>query len=124
MHEAQAEWVLRTAPSPEPEDFVDAFDLPGQAPDAADAPPLPPAPPSSNMPAPAASAPPLLRILPIPDSPESSEPEFEEEETPDETLLVVPDEDDPGILLVSPSPPRPLGRAQARSFPPRLPPPN
>ena len=123
MHEAQAEWVLRTAPSPEPEDFADAFDLPGQAPDAADAPPLPPAPPSPNAPAPAASAPPLLRILPIPDSPESPEPEVEEDVS-DETHLVVPDEDDPGILLVSPSPPRPLGRALARSFPPRLPPPN
>ena len=36
MHEAQAEWVLRRAPSPDPADFDadDYVDLPGQAPDA------------------------------------------------------------------------------------------
>ena len=44
MHEAQAEWCLRAAPSPDPEPFEDAFDLPGEAPAAADATPPPPAP--------------------------------------------------------------------------------
>ena len=120
MHEAQAEWCLRTAPSPEPEDFGDAFDLPGQAPNAADAPPLPPAHPSPDAPAAAASAPPLLRILPIPDSLASPEPEVEPDDF-DETHLVVHGNDDPGILLVSPSPPRPIGRVLATSVPPRLP---
>ena len=37
MHEAQAEWCLRTAPSPDPEDFGDTFDLPGEPPAAANA---------------------------------------------------------------------------------------
>ena len=102
MHEAQAEWCLRTVPSPEPVDLGDAFDLPGQAPDAADAPPPPPSPPSATPAAAAASSPPLLRILPIPDSPESPWPEVEPDD-PDETHLVVDGNDDPGILLVSPS---------------------
>ena len=70
MHEAQAEWVLRHAPSLDPGDFADKFDLPGQAPDAAAAPPHPPAPPSTGTTTPtaAASVPPLLRVIPIPDS--------------------------------------------------------
>ena len=119
MHEAQAEWCLRTAPSPEPEDFGDAFDLPDQAPNAANAPPLPPTHPSPT-PAAAASAPPLLRILPVPDSPASPEPEVEPDDF-DETHLVVDGNDDPGILLVSPSLPRPIARVFAQSVPPRLP---
>ena len=119
MHEAQAEWVLRPAPSPELDDFADGFDLPGQAPNAADAPPLPPAHPPSDAPAAAASAPPLLRIIPIPDSPASPEPEIEADES-DKTHLIVDGNDDPGILLVSPSPPRPLSRVLAASVPPRL----
>ena len=61
----------------------------------------------------------VLRILPIPDSPESPEPEVEPDDF-DETHLVVEGNDDPGILLVSPSPPRPLGRVLAASVPPRL----
>ena len=126
MHEAQAEWCLRTAPSPDPEDFGDAFDLPGEPPAAANAPPPPPtpSPPTATPAVAAASSPPLLRILPIPDSPESPEPEVEADDASDETHLIVWGNDDPGILLVSPSPPRPLGRVFARSFPPRLPPPN
>ena len=119
MHEAQAEWCLRTAPSPDPEDFGDAFDLPGEPPAAADAPPHPPSPPTATPAVAAASSPPLLRILPIPDSPESPEPEVEPDDF-DETHLVVEGNDDPGILLVSPSPPRPLGRVLAASVPPRL----
>ena len=119
MHEAQAEWCLRTAPSPEPVDFGDDFDLPGQAPAAADAPPPPLSPPAATPAAAAASSPPLLRILPIPDSPESPEPEVEPDNF-DETHLIVEGNDDPGILLVSPSPPRPLGRVLAASVPPRL----
>ena len=83
MHEAQAEWCLRT-PSPEPADF----DLPGQAPAAADAPPPPLSPPAATPAAAAASSPPLLRILPIPDSPESPEPEVEPDDF-DDTHLVV-----------------------------------
>ena len=122
MHEAQAEWCLRAAPSPEPEPFEDAFDLPGEAPAAADATPPPPAPspPTATPAAAAASSPPLLRILPIPDSPESPEPEVEADDFADETHLIVEGNDDPGILLVSPSPPRPLGRALATSVPPHL----
>ena len=122
MHEAQAEWCLRAAPSPEPELFEDAFDLPGEAPAAADATPPPPAPspPTATPAAAAASSPPLLRILPIPDSPESPEPEVEADDFADETHLIVEGNDDPGILLVSPSPPRPLGRVFATSVPPRL----
>ena len=122
MLEAQAEWCLRAAPSPDPEPFEDAVDLPGAAPAAAIATPPPPAPspPTATPAAAAASSPPLLRILPIPDSPESPEPEVEADD-PDETHLVVDGNDDPGILLVSPSPPRPLGRTLAVSVPPRLP---
>ena len=119
MHEAQAEWCLRT-PSPEPVEFLDDFDLPDQAPAAADVPPPPLSPPAATPAAAAASSPPLLRILPIPDSPESPEPEVEADES-DETHLIVWGNDDPGILLVSPSPPRPIGRILAASVPPRLP---
>ena len=119
MHEAQAEWCLRAAPSPEPELFEDAFDLPGEPPAAADAPPHPPSPPTATPAVAAASSPPLLRILPIPDSPESPEPEVEADAS-DETHLIVYGNDDPGILLVSPSPPRPLGRILAASVPPRI----
>ena len=118
MHEAQAEWCIRT-PSPEPVEFLDDFDLPDQAPAAADVPPPPLSPPAATPAAAAASSPPLLRILPIPDSPESPEPEVEPDDF-DETHLVVEGNDDPGILLVSPSPPRPLGRVLAASVPPRL----
>ena len=120
MHEAQAEWCLRTAPSPDPEDFGDAFDLPGEPPAAAAAPPHPPSPPTATPAVAASSSPPLLRILPIPDSPESPEPEVEADDFSDETHLIVEGNDDPGILLVSPSPPRPLGRVLATSIPPRL----
>ena len=119
MHEAQAEWCIRT-PSPEPVGFLDDFDLPDQAPAAADVPPPPLSPPAATPAAAAASSPPLLRILPIPDSPESPEPEVEPDDFSDETHLIVDGNDDPGILLVSPSPPRPLGRALATSVPPRL----
>ena len=121
MHEAQAKWILRSAPSPEPEDFADAFDLPGQAPDAAATPPHPPTPPPTGAVSTtaAASAPPLLRIVPIPDSPASPEPEVPADSS-DETHLIVWGNDDPGILLVSPSPPRPLGRILAASVPPRI----
>ena len=121
MHEAQAEWCLRAAPSPEPELFEDAFDLPGEPPAAANATPPPPAPspPTATPAVAAASSPPRLRILPIPDSPESPEPEVEADVC-DETHLIVHGNDDPGILLVSPSPPRPLGRVIATSVPPRL----
>ena len=118
MHEAQAEWCIRT-PSPEPVEFLDDFDLPDQAPAAADVPPPPLSPPAATPAAAAASSPPLLRILPIPDSPESPEPEVEPDDF-DETHLVVEGNDDPGILLVSPSPPRPLGRVLAASVTPRL----
>ena len=119
MHEAQAEWCLRAAPSPEP--FEDAFDLPGEAPAAADVTPPPPAPspPTATPAVAAASSPPRLRILPIPDSPESPEPEVEADVC-DETHLIVHGNDDPGVLLVSPSPPRPQGRVIATSVPPRL----
>ena len=122
MHEAQAEWCLRAAPSPDPEPFEDAFDLPGEAPAAADATPPPPAPspPTATPAIAAASSPPLLRILPIPDSPESPEPEVEPDDFSDETHLIVDGNDDPAILLISPSPPRPLGRVLATSVPPRL----
>ena len=125
MHEAQAEWVLRQAPSPDLGDFADEVDLPGQAPDAAAAPPHPPAPPATGTTTPtaAASAPPLLRIIPISDSPASPEPEAPEDDL-DETHLIVWATDDETILLVSPSPPRPLGRLLARLVPPRLPPRN
>ena len=125
MHEAQGEWALRWAPSPDPEDSDDYVNLPGQAPDADAAPPHPPAPPQGDTKTStaAASAPPLLRILPIPDSPTSPEPEVEADDF-DETHLIVDGNDDPGILLVSPSPPRPIGRVFARSVPPRLPSPN
>ena len=114
MHEAQAEWVLRHLPSPDPGDFANGLGLPGQAPNAADAPPLQPAPPSAGTTTTtaAASAPPLLRIVPIPDSPASPEPEVLADES-DETHLIVWGNDDPGILLVSPSPPRPIGRVFA-----------
>ena len=44
MHEAQAEWYVRAAPSPDPEPFEDAFDLPGEVPAAANATPPPPTP--------------------------------------------------------------------------------
>ena len=118
MHEAQAEWCIRT-PSPEPVEFLDDFDLPDQAPAAADVPPPPLSPPAATPAAAAASSPPLLRILPIPDSPESPEPEVEPHNF-DETHLIVEGNDDPGILLVSPSPPRPLSRVLAASVPPRL----
>ena len=121
MHEAQAEWCLRAAPSPDPEAFEDAFDLPGEPPAAANAPPPPPtpSPPTATPAVAAASSPPLLRILPIPDSPESPEPDIEPDDF-DETHLVVEGNDDPSILLFSPSPPRPLGRVLAASVPPRL----
>ena len=121
MHEAQAEWCLRAAPSPDPEAFEDTFDLPGKPPAAANATPPPPAPspPTATPAVAAASSPPRLRILPIPDSPESPEPEVEADAS-DETHLIVHGNDDPGILLVSPSPPRPLGRVLATSVPPRL----
>ena len=121
MHEAQGEWVLRQAPSPDPGDFVDEFDLPGQAPDTAAA-PHQPAPPSAGTTTTtaAASAPPLLRIVPIPDSPASPEPEVPADDS-DETHLIVWGNDDPSILLVSPSPPRPIGHVLATSVPPRLP---
>ena len=122
MHEAQAERCLRAAPSPNPEAFEDAFDLPGEPPAAANAPPPPPmpSPPTATPAVAAASSPPLLRILPIPDSPESPEPEVEADDASDETHLIVWGNDDPGILLVSLSPPRPLGRVLATSVPPRL----
>ena len=121
MHEAQAEWCLRAAPSPDPEPFEDAFDLPRGVPAAANATPPPPAPspPTATPAIAAASSPPLLRILPIPDFPESPEPEVEADAS-DETHLIVWGNDDPGILLVSLSPPRPLGRVLATSVPPRL----
>ena len=48
------------------------------------------------------------------------EPEVEPDDFSDETHLIVDGNDDPAILLISPSPPRPLGRVHATSVPPRL----
>ena len=124
MHKAQGEWALRWAPSPDPEDSdADNYvNLPGQAPDAATTPPHQPAPPqddSATLTA-AASVPLLLRILPIPDSPASPEPQSPAESL-DETFLIVWADNLEALLLVSASPPRSLGRSFARSIPPRLP---
>ena len=122
MHEAQAEWVLLRAPSPDPANFnIDDFDLPGQIPDNTD-PPLSPTPrPSGSTTAAAASAPPQLRVTsPLPDSPASPEPQSPAESL-DKTFLIVWADDSEALLLVSASPPRSLGRSFARLIPPRLP---
>ena len=87
---------------------------------AATPPPPTPSPPTATPAIAAAPSPPLLRILPIPDSPEPPEPEVEPDDFSDETHLIVDGNDDPAILLISPSPPRPLGRVHATSVPPRL----
>ena len=108
MHEAQGEWALRWAPSPDPEDFDadDFFDLLGQAPDAATTPPHQPAPPQDDTATStaAASAPPLLHVAsPLPNSPAPPVPRGPAESL-EETFLIIWADDSEALLLVSPSP--------------------
>ena len=79
---------------PDPEPFEDAFNLPGHRF--------------------------LTTVDPDPPDPGVAGAEVEPDDFSDETHLIVDGNDDPAILLISPSPPRPLGRVLATSVPPRL----